>query len=140
MESKLKHKPCDSQENTCTNINSPHTWSTLSVKGTNIVLQRELHLKAQNSKGRNIETCLEIGHKSHHSPAAAIIYVSNIYVHPPLSLLLLLLLLKFSVLQENKTKCSSCSSPSDSHSGTAKSTSMSQSETVLSKGLETNKN
>lgn len=75
------------------------------------------------TKGRTIETCLEIGHKSHHSPAAAIIYVSNIYVHPPLSLLLLLLLLNFSALQENKTKCSSCSSPSDSHSGTAKSTS-----------------
>lgn len=52
-----------------------------------------------------------MGHKSHHSPAAAIIYVSNIYVHPPLSLLLPLLLLNFLAHQENKTTHSSCRAP-----------------------------
>lgn len=56
----------------------------------------------QLTKGSTIEISLEIRHWSHHGSVAALIYVLNIYVHPPLFLLLPLLLLNFSALQEAK--------------------------------------
>lgn len=94
---------------------------TCTVWRTSLATPRETHAPKHTQRRLRVnggakapsctETCTQLKGQGQRNPPGnriqkgitAVIYVSSIYVHPPLFLLLPLLLLNFSALQGNKT-------------------------------------